>query len=32
MVALEESLNSVAYCELLKEHLIPEIKAVDLDP
>ena len=28
IVAIEESLNSEAYIELLKDHLIPEIKAV----
>jgi hypothetical protein len=30
LVALEENLNSVAYIELLKEHLIPEIKAAGI--
>jgi hypothetical protein len=28
IVAIEETLNSEAYIELLKEHLIPEIRAV----
>jgi hypothetical protein len=30
LVALEENLNSVAYIELLKEHLIPGIKAAGI--
>jgi hypothetical protein len=28
IVAIEETLNSESYIELLKEHLIPEIRAV----
>lgn len=30
LVALEENLNSAAYIELFKEHLIPEIKAAGI--